>query len=363
MGGLVLADFFELDFLDVEAKSSGDAICIRYEVEGRQYIHIVDGGFQATGEAAVKHINTFYGAPARIDYVIATHNDGDHAVGLQTVLESYEVSALWMLRPWVYAAELLPRFKNYTNVENLRRALRDAYSNLAALEDIAVKKNIPIYEPFQGSVIGAFRVMAPTRKRFLDLVVDSDKTPVAAEAGLLSGLGRVFADAAKQAAALVKAVWGAEYFPAGETSNENEMSVVQYALLSGYKILLTGDTGRAGLREVIDYAPLVGLVLPGIDRFQVPHHGGRHNVSSELLDQLLGAKLPNKGNTAKFHAFISAAKADPDHPRKSVVRAMYHRGANVYTTEDRGKRSTGGTAPARNWGPAVPAAYPEEQES
>ena len=358
-----MADFFEVDFLDVEAKSSGDAICLRYEVGGRQYIHVVDGGYQATGEAVVKHINTFYGSPTRIDHVVATHNDGDHAVGLQTVLETYEIGALWMLRPWVYAQHLLPRFMNYTNADNLRRALRSAYGNLAALEDIAIRKGIPINAPYQGSVIGAFRVMAPTQARFFDLVVDSDKTPAAADAGLLSGLGRAFTDAAKQVAAVVKAIWGAEYFPAGETSNENEMSVVQFATLNGTKILLTGDTGRAGLREVIAYAPTAGLALPGIDRFQVPHHGGRHNVSSELLDQLLGPKLASKPASPLFTGYVSAAKADEDHPRKSVVRAIYHRGGNVHTTENAGVRHYGGIAPNRGWRAAIPVAYPEEQES
>ena len=197
-----MADFFEIDFLNVEAKSSGDAICIRYEIGGLQYVHVVDGGFQATGDAVVKHINVFYGGPALVDHVVATHNDGDHAVGLQAVLEHFDVGALWMLRPWIYAAELLPRFKNYSNVENLRRALRSVYGNLAALEDIADRKGIPIYEPFQGAAIGHFRVMAPTRQRFLDLVVDSDKTPAAADEGVLSTLGKVFVDAAKQVSAL-----------------------------------------------------------------------------------------------------------------------------------------------------------------
>jgi Metallo-beta-lactamase superfamily len=358
-----VADFFEIDFLDVEAKSSGDAICVRYEVGGQKYIHVVDGGFQATGDAVVKHINVFYGSPSRLDHVVATHNDGDHAVGLQAVIEHFEVGVLWMLRPWIYAEELLPRFKNYSNADNLRRALRSAYGNLAALEDIALRKKIPIREPFQGAAIGAFRVMAPTRQRFLDLTVNSNKTPVALDEGVLSTVGKVFVDAAKQVAALARAAWGDEYFPGGDTSNENEMSVVQFAYLAGNKILLTGDTGRAGLRETIDFAPIAGLLLPGIDRFQVPHHGGRHNVSTDLLDELLGPRLPGQTSPKKFTAVISSAKADPDHPRKSVVRAMYHRGANVYTTEDNSIRTSGGAVPARNWGPAVPVAYPDEQES
>lgn len=330
-----MANYFEVDFLDVEAKSSGDAICVRYELNNQTFIHVVDGGYQSTGEKVVNFINKYYGKPKRLDHVVATHNDGDHTGGLQRVLEDFEVGALWMLRPWCYAAELLPRFKRFTTSQGLEKALREAYSNLVALEEIALRKNIPIYEPFQGSTIGAFRVMAPIRSRFLDLVVSSDKTPE--EKGLLEIARDAVIRVAKEAAALVKAAWGDEYFPAGETSNENEMSVVQYAYLNGCKILLTGDTGRAGLKEVIDYAPLIGLTLPGIDRFQVPHHGGRHNVSTELLDQLLGERKAAQGGKTTFTAVISSAKADENHPRKSVVRAMHHRGAHV--TQPKGQTS------------------------
>lgn len=356
-----MADFFEIDFLDVEAKSSGDAICVRYEIAGRTYIHVVDGGYQLTGDSVVQHINTFYDNPKFIDHVVCTHNDGDHAVGLRKVLESFEIGALWMLRPWEYAQELLPRFTTYSDVGRLRSRLRSAYSNLAALEDIAIEKKIPIFEPFQGSVIGMFHVMAPTPARFKDLVVESDKTPEgAADAGILSHAGMFFKEAAKQARALVAAAWGEEYFPGGDTSSENEMSVVQFAYLNGTKILLTADTGRAGLREVIDYAPNVGLLLPGIDRFQVPHHGGRHNVNTTLLDELLGPRLDKKGEP-NFSAFVSSAKADPDHPRHSVVRAMYHRGAKVHTTEGNSVR-THMNAGTRGWSAAIPVPYPTDQE-
>ncbi|MET4121733.1 beta-lactamase superfamily II metal-dependent hydrolase [Bradyrhizobium sp. JR1.5] len=355
-----MTDFFEIDFLDVEAKSSGDAICIRYELNGQTFIHVVDGGYQSTGEKVINFLNKYYGSPKRIDHVVATHNDGDHAGGLQRVLEDCEVGVLWMLRPWVFAAELLPRFKRFTTADGLEKALREAYSNLAALEEIALRKNIPIYAPFQGSTIGAFRVMAPTRSRFLDLILSSDRTPQ--EKGLLEMARDAAVRVAKEAVALAKAAWGHEYFPAGETSNENEMSVVQYAYLNGCKILLTADTGRTGLKEVIDYAPLAGLTLPGIDRFQVPHHGGRHNVSTDLLDQLLGEKKAAQGGKTTFTAVISAAEADEDHPRKSVVRAMHHRGAHVISTEASNKRTSKNAPQRDDYSAADCLPYPDEQE-
>jgi len=275
------------------------------------------------------------GNPAFIDHVVLTHNDGDHAGGLAAVLESFRVGALWMLRPWLYAEELLPRFARFTSAENLRRRLRALYPNIASLEELALAKGIPIFEPLQGLRIGAFTVLAPSKNRYIELILSSDRTPevVPEEETLLEAFTRALGNVAAKAITLVRSAWGAEVFPSDETSAENEMSVVQFALLNGHKILLTADSGRGGLDEAIRYAPFAGLVLPGIDMFQVPHHGSRRNVSTEILNRLLGPILPATPVVPKFSAFVSSAKADEAHPRKAVVRAMQHRGGSVLTTE------------------------------
>ncbi|MGO7560572.1 ComEC/Rec2 family competence protein [Rhizobium johnstonii] len=362
-----MADFFEIDFLDVETKKSGDAIALRYEVNGQQYIHVVDGGYLETGKRLISHIETHYGNPKQIDHVVATHPDGDHTAGLRQVLEDCQVQNLWMNRPWLYADHLLTRFSRYTNKENLIRDLKVAYPNTAALEEIATRKGIPIHEAFQGAYIGAFVVMAPTWDRFIEKVLESEKTGRVAEvAGIntTQSVTSIIAEAFANAVNFVKSAWGGEFFPAGETSAENEMSIVQYTVLAGKRILLTGDTGREGLQEVIDYAPHVGLALPGVDRFQVPHHGSRRNVSTELLDQILGPRLEYKlaDNETRFTAVISSAKADEDHPRKAVVRAMHHRGAFVAKTEGASVR-TQVNAPARpGWVAVTNTPYPDDQE-
>ncbi|NHN89815.1 MULTISPECIES: MBL fold metallo-hydrolase [Acetobacter] len=359
-----MADFFEIDFLGVETSKSGDAIAIRYELAGQTTIHVVDGGYTTSGERLRDLINKYYDNPAFIDRVVATHNDGDHARGLVAVLEHFEIGELWMLRPWEHAEELIEHFDTYESVPHLQGALRRAYTNLAALEDIAIDKGIPIYEPFQGAQIGAFHVMAPSRERYLDLILTSNKTPESSgmESRIDSILGTIV-EKAKTVVALLRASWGAEAFPPGDTSNENEMSVVQYATLNGKKILLTADTGRNGLQEVIDHAPYVGLTLPGIDRFQVPHHGGRHNVNADLLNAIVGPILQEPQETGHFQAYISSAKADEDHPRKVVQRALIHRGANLHMTEGQNIRTSGGAAPSRpDYTPLVPTAYPDSYE-
>src|SRR5436305_9647824 len=84
-------------------------------------------------------------------------------------------------------------------------------------------------------------------------------------------------------------------------------------------------------------APLVGLSLPEIDKFQAPHHGGRRNLSTEILDRWVGPRLaqPVPEGQEHFTAAISSAKEDIQHPRKAVLRALRHRGAFILTTENK----------------------------
>lgn len=362
-----MADCYEIDFLDVEADKSGDAIAIRYALGDYFYVHVVDGGFQDVGAKLVHHLKTYY-ETQRANHVVVTHPDGDHAGGLRTVLEECTVDALWMLRPWLYADTLLPRFVRYTSADNLRKRLRELYPNLVALEEIALRRRIPISEPFAGAQIGAFRVLSPTREFYLDLIVDSERTPESVEAAQKTEFERlmeVIRTAAKAAAALVKAAWGAETFSPNETSAENEMSVVQYAELCGERILLTGDAGRRALTAAAGYAMALGVRLPGLHKVQVPHHGSRRNVSTEVLDCWLGPRLarrPSEG-AESFTAVVSSAKKDEHHPRKSVVRAFIHRGGTVLSTEGTQIRVQRNAPTRQGWVAAVPIAYPDEQEA
>lgn len=354
-----MSNYFEIDFLDVGNGKSGDAIPIRYNISGITRIHVVDGGFQETGEKLVNHINKYYDSPTDINSVLVTHPDRDHSRGLENLFENFNVKELWMLRPWIYAEELIDRFSSFTSVDNLKKRLKELYPNIAKLEEVAEENGVPISEPFQGAQIGEFTVLAPSKDFYLDLVTESDKTPELTKESresLLVAAGRVL----RKAVVFIRSAWGDEIFPEDDTNSENNMSVIQYANLFGQKILLTGDAGRAALSEAIEYAPLVGLILPGIDRIQVPHHGSRHNVSSEVLDSLLGPKLASQSEN--FTAIISAAKEDEDHPRKAVIRAFFHRGAKVVTTEGRAIRTSQNAPPREGWSAVEAVPYPEEQE-
>ena len=283
------------------------------------------------------------------------------------MLEELDVRELWMLRPWTYAGEIIHRFKNVSSLDYLIRALKEAYPNILALEEIADEQEIPIKEPFQGVAIGVFRVLAPTKARYLDLILNSNRTPEAKEAAkslFLSKFEAAIDKAARTIARLAKAVWGEEVFSSDDISAENQMGVIQHAVICNQRILLTADAGLESFAEAAAYAPFVGLNLPGIDRFQAPHHGSRRNVSTEMLDQWLGEKLPGppiKGEE-KFRSIISSAKDDPDHPRKAVVRALIHRGAKVIATEGRDIQTQVNAPDREGWSGVDGDPYPEEQE-
>ena len=354
--------FYEIDFLNVGTGKSGDAIPLRYSSDGITRIHVTDGGYLDTGDLMVNHIDQYYDSPSHIDAVIVTHSDSDHVGGLKKLFEKYEIGELWMLRPWCYAEDLIERFQRFSSVNGLIMRLKEIYPNIVELEQLAEEHDVAIREPFQGQKIGEFHVLAPSKNRYLDLVVNSEKTPEATKETNIPLTERASKFVGKVVSLLVSS-WGEEYFPDEDTSPENNMSVIQYACLCDHKILLTGDAGRTALDEAANYASTVGLNLPGVDKIQVPHHGSRHNVSSEVLDRWLGQKSPTQPESTEFTAIVSAAKDDKDHPRKSVVRAFMHRGGRVISTEGQSIR-THCNAPSRSgWSPLTPLPYPEEQEN
>jgi hypothetical protein len=81
------------------------------------------------------------------------------------------------VRPWDYARHVLPYFPRYQSVEALAKRLQDEYPYIYELEKIARRRGIEMYEPFQGARIGPFTVLAPSPARYLQLIIQSDKTP------------------------------------------------------------------------------------------------------------------------------------------------------------------------------------------
>lgn len=348
-----MADFIEIDFIEAGERGSGDAITLRHRREGYDSIYVIDGGYRDDGNTIVDHIRMYYGANSSIDHLVLSHPDSDHASGLVTVLEKMTVGCLWMNRPWMHADQLMPMFERYQDRDRLTARLRRDFPKVAELESLANGKNITIQDAFQGDTIGEFTVLSPHKETYFELIVKSDKTPVPAEKRL-----------AHLAKSISDAEWGEENLKGDTegTSPENETSIVQFAEVCGKKIILTGDAGVGALTEAYQAAYGIGRPIGSPDWFQVPHHGSRRNVSTDVLNKLLGDILPEVHTPPKGKfAIISANRNDAEHPKKAVIRAMIHRGRSVFQT--RGTLCVSSdNAPPRNWAQAIPLEYPRGQE-
>ena len=350
----MMSDFIEIDFIEVGDRGSGDAIAIRHRNNGGDAVHVVDGGYAADGQKVVDHIREHYGPGYFINHLVLTHSDLDHASGLDTVLREMRVECLWMNRPWRHVDLLIDMFARYQNRGRLIARLKSAFPKVAELEALAIDRGIQIRDAFQGRNIGPFTILSPSVYTYLVLVAESEKTPV-----LASWLNELLATPSDTVS---RAVWGVENLK-GDTAGttpDNETSVVQFAAVFGKRMLLTGDAGVRALTEAHQAALQLGLSISPLDWFQVPHHGSRRNLSTDVLDVWLGPRRPPLPASA-FDAIISANQNDQEHPKNAVVRALIHRGRRVFQT--RGKlhmRSNG--APQRGWKAALPLPYPQDQE-
>jgi len=98
---------YEIDFIKVgDGERSGDAIAVRYGSPGAYKVMVVDGGNKDSGQALVHHIKDCY-KTNRVDYLVNTHPDSDHASGLEVVLENLQVGEAWVHQPWKEVARFV----------------------------------------------------------------------------------------------------------------------------------------------------------------------------------------------------------------------------------------------------------------
>lgn len=355
---------FQIDFLPVgDGSRSGDAIAMRYVMNNRLIVHVVDGGTTTSGDALCDHILTRYGTD-QVDIVSLTHGDDDHSSGLRRVIDRMRVGAIYMNRPWAHAADLLPAFQAEWDVQRLIARMRNDAPIMAEIEDMAAQHSIPIFSAFTGTRIGAFTIVAPTKQRYLELVPHFSRTPVPAAApapnAAQGGLAGLF-EAANQ---WVRETWFSESLSENvPDSPSNESSLIQYAYIAGFRVLLTGDGNARSLLAGASAAAALGIALPGLDLMQMPHHGSRRNVSPSSLDRWIGAPSIFPGGPPTMRAVASVSALCTTHPRKKVSNAFIRRGAEVTVTKGFGQTVTMGFPMHAGYGPVTPLTFAEVVEA
>lgn len=313
---------YSIDFLPV-GDSNGDAICLRYGDLNipTLYTDVIDGGYTATGEAVVQHLLTWFGS-LKINNIVLTHADNDHARGLIHIMEACTVGALYMNRPWLFVDDVIHHFDKRFTREGFIKRMRDLHPYLVELEEIATRKRVPIYDAFQGVKFGCSIILAPSRQRYIDLIPDLDKSPTSYR---VDSPFTAIKETVKNVVQTGLEYWGVETLEENPdpTSPSNETSVVQLVRFDDYHALFTGDAGPQALHEAADFASALGLLrAPNV--FQIPHQGSRRNVTPSVLNRWLGNILETEG--IRGRAACSVGTNKKNHPRKKVVNALLRRG-------------------------------------
>jgi len=359
---------FEVDFLPVgDGEKGGDAIALRYgKLDGTrsdQVVVVIDGGIKESGEKLVNHIRKYY-KTGQVNLVISTHLDADHSSGLTIVLENLKVDNLWMHRPWEHAQDIKDAFKNgRITGKNLKESIKKSLENAYELEAIARRKKILISEPFSDLSMEDTQliILGPSKKFYENLLPNFRETPEPKEA---VAWPEKLVIVVKEAIQWITEIWGNETLTdpeEGETSAENNTSVILLLQFDGKKFLFTSDAGIGALNNAINKAESFGIDLREVGFLQIPHHGSKHNVGPTILNRIIGEKLQEQEHLKT--AYISAPKkGDPKHPSRKVVNAFIRRGAKVYATKGSGKRHHSSDAPDRGWSKAEPLPFYDQVE-
>lgn len=332
----------EIDFLPVGDKTqSGDAIVMRFgNLSGTRNdysVVVIDAGFQETGDQVVNHIKDVYKTD-KVDLVISTHPDNDHAGGIPTVLEKLIVGKIWMHKPWDHTDNIAKLFKKDSVTDKqVEKEIIKSLTTVKSIEDIAKEKGIEIEEPFTGKISqdGKLIVLGPDEDFYKnDLIPNFRCTPEPEEPlmeKLIKGIGAV-GEAIKE---FVDEAWDIETLDEkGSTSAENNSSAIILLNIDDQHILFTADAGQPALERVAKVLDSANYDYSRLKVIQVPHHGSYRNVNPYILDKIVGPRLEEESQQFAQKVVVASVSKELDekHPSKIVTNAFRRRGGPVHIT-------------------------------
>lgn len=306
-------DKYEIDFLNV---NNADAILIRCFYDDKQYIILIDAGNVSDSEKIINHLKNVY-QNTNIDLAICTHPDKDHIGGFFGILEDEDITIneFWLIDPAKYLN--VGDVKRYTNKNNERKAVRELFNkpgdSRLNLISILLKQEIDTKTVIQGVAhkLLPIKVVAPNKEYYSELVKQ-----MVENIGVLAyedSDTSTYDETALPSDEDSKSVLDID----DDTSPFNASSVViLFEPEEGEKFLFTGDANCASLKDMME---TYNEEVSDITILKVPHHGSKHNMTTEIIEHL----------NPKFS--IISAKGTRKHPNSGLVYWLIKYG-NVYST-------------------------------
>ena len=382
---MVIQDMgYEVDYLPVGGgEKSGDAIAMRWGYLGGgpadQRVIVIDGGTKESGQALVGHIDYYYGTD-RVDLVICTHCDADHASGLSVVIEELQVGTLLMHTPWQHAKNIRPFVTDGRVTEqSLTRRIEGGLEAAHELWELARSRGIPVIEPFSGwettLLDQTIRILGPSREYYdqllskfrcvpktqgsdnelLDLLTRWKSSRTVPNPGSALSAFAMHKNEFRLARAGATSVAQTAHTPdcSPTTSAENDSSAIVFLEVCGQTMMFTGDAGVEALTHAIEYGEGLGLAFSNLDLFHVPHHGSEHNIDANVLDKI----------EARLAVVSAAPHGAPKHPSSTVTNALMDRGTEVYATQGQALCYSVNAPSRPGWSPATPVPYDDRHSA
>ena len=339
---------FEIDLLPVGSeKKSGDCIAFRYGNlsvgENQQTVVVVDGGYASTWKDTLKphlkkYYNCEYNGKIHIDLVILSHTDMDHVSGLVEMAkdEDVEIKKIMMHEPW---NELSPNWFKDERItkQSIKVRLGEAFEKAKELSDATEKvSRFKLYRgqfEFKGATI---TILGPSQSFYNECIANCEKTPDKDEKvkdlpQAHSSIGDLELEKYEKG----KIAWDDDE----ATSLINESSLIVLFEYNEVKVLFTGDAGKKGLRQAIDFAKEKGINLNDCSIIKMPHHGSRKNVDPGIMDNFRGSEK----------LYYSCASGDcGHHPSRRLINMLNEKGFRQLSTSGR-ILHWGVRAPDRGW--------------
>lgn len=297
---------YEVTIIDV---GDADAIVVNYE-DGKGWITaVIDAGNVGDGEKVKNYIKHREGLLYIIDYAYCTHPDKDHKGGFFDLINDrfVKIGALVIRRPDIALQD--DHRCNRIIVSSAHDVYNHPTDERRNLIDEAKERGI-LFEPVLGVDLSdiPLKVIGPRPLFFTDscyeMAVNFAELEDEANA-------ETYAEDELPSEEDAQSVMDEEK----ETSPTNMSSMIILFHPRGHNFLLAGDACSATIHDAINDYPqeLPGCIL------KVPHHGSKHNLTTEVIDLL------------KPTSAVISCKGTKKHPNPAVVHFL-SKYCNVYST-------------------------------
>lgn len=310
--------YYDYTLVDV-----GDADCmvINYKDDDQQWFTaVVDAGNLGDGpklKRFIKHNEGPNGIIKVIDYAICTHPDKDHKGGFFDLFDDRRVRIenFCILRP-DDAVNCDRRIQLTHDPMEVFRAAKAVYNHPTdntrnLLDEIIAHSNF--YKWDYGTDLRGIplQIIGPSENYFKDAVFEmvNDYVELVDEYPF-----ETYAEDELPSEEDAKSVMDEEK----ETSATNKASMILLFHPEGRKFLLAGDACSASIHQaIVDYPAIVGSTL------KVPHHGSKHNLTTEVIELLKPVQS------------VISCRGSKKHPNPAIVHYLSKYG-KVFSTSKSG---------------------------